>query len=119
MRDSWAAAVRAGRILTCWPVRFELLFSTGNARDFAQLEHRLTAFRDIPITVSVQRAALTGLRELSERGAGHHRVPLADVLVAAAAQEGGVGVLHYDKHFDRLNEVLAFENRWIAPAGSL
>lgn len=41
------------------------------------------------------------------------------LLIAAAAQSGAVGVLHYDHHFDRFAEVLAFESRWIAPAGSL
>jgi predicted nucleic acid-binding protein len=38
-------------------------------------------------------------------------VPLADALIAAAAAEhGGVAVLHRDKHFEKLAEVLAFEN---------
>jgi len=40
-------------------------------------------------------------------------------LIAAAAQDASVGVLHYDAHFDRLAEVLDFESRWIAPPGSL
>jgi predicted nucleic acid-binding protein len=40
---------------------------------------------------------------------------VADVLIAAAAQEAGVGVLHYD----RLAEVLHFRSVWLAPAGSL
>ncbi len=43
----------------------------------------------------------------------------ADVLIAACAQEAGIGVLHYDARFDRLAEVMGFESRWIAPAGSL
>jgi predicted nucleic acid-binding protein len=41
------------------------------------------------------------------------------VLIATAAQEAGVGVLHYDHHFDRLAEVLHFTSVWLAPAGSL
>jgi predicted nucleic acid-binding protein len=40
-------------------------------------------------------------------------------LIAAAAQEAGVGVLHYDRHYDRLAKVLNFESVWIAPPGSL
>jgi hypothetical protein len=42
-----------------------------------------------------------------------------DLLVAAAAQDAGLGVLHYDAGFDVLATVLDFESRWIAPAGSL
>jgi predicted nucleic acid-binding protein len=38
-------------------------------------------------------------------------VPLTDALIAAAAAEhGGVAVLHRDTHFTKLAEVLAFEN---------
>lgn len=48
-----------------------------------------------------------------------HRIPPLDYLVAAAAQEAGVDVLHYDHHFDRLAEVLHFDSRWVAPPGSL
>ncbi|MDW5598216.1 PIN domain-containing protein [Conexibacter stalactiti] len=43
----------------------------------------------------------------------------ADALIAAAAQEVGADVLHYDRHFDRLAEVLNFQSLWLAPAGSL
>jgi hypothetical protein len=41
------------------------------------------------------------------------------VLIAAAAQEAAVGLLHYDRHFDRLAEVLHFRSVWLAPAGTL
>lgn len=41
----------------------------------------------------------------------HHRVPLTDALIAAAAAEhGGIALLHRDTHFDKLAEVLTFEN---------
>ncbi|MDQ6803433.1 MAG: hypothetical protein M3065_00380 [Actinomycetota bacterium] len=42
------------------------------------------------------------------------QIPLGDVL----AQEAGVGVIHYDRDFDRLAGVLAFESRWLAPPGA-
>jgi predicted nucleic acid-binding protein len=38
-------------------------------------------------------------------------VPLTDALIAAAAAEhGGIALLHRDTHFDKLAEVLTFEN---------
>jgi predicted nucleic acid-binding protein len=45
--------------------------------------------------------------------------PIADALIAAAAQDAGVEVLHYDHHYDRLAQVLSFASVWLAPAGAL
>jgi predicted nucleic acid-binding protein len=54
---------------------------------------------------------MSAITELSERGDGYHRVPLTDALIAAAAaDQGGLAVLHRDGHFDRLAEVLSFES---------
>ena len=44
---------------------------------------------------------------------------LPDLLVAAAAADVGIGVLHYDEDYDTLATVLDFESRWIAPRSSL
>jgi len=40
-------------------------------------------------------------------------------VIAAAAQDAAIGVLHCGHHCDRLAEVIRFDSRWIAPAGSL
>ena len=115
----WTAALRARTIATCSIITLELLYSTRTAAEFRAVEADLATLRDIPVTVSVQRAAIGALRTLADVAPRHHRVPLADALVAAAAQEAGVGVLHYDHHYDRLADVLAFESRWAAPPGTL
>ena len=45
------------------------------------------------------------------RADGYHRAPPTDALIAAAAaQHGGLAVLHRDAHFDRLAEVLTFQS---------
>lgn len=114
-----AAAINAKQIVTCEIVTLELLRS---ARDSEQVEEReasQSTVHHIPVTRSVQRAAIWALRELARKGHGYHRVPPPDVLIAAAAQEAGIGVLHYDRHYDRLAEVLHFRSVWLAPAGSL
>lgn len=111
VRDGWIAAYEQGVLLTCLVVRFELLYSARNADEFAEIERNLADLRDIPITVSVQRAAIAAMRELAVRG--EHRVKLSDLLIAAAAQEAGVGVLHCDGDFDLLATALAFESRWL------
>jgi predicted nucleic acid-binding protein len=51
--------------------------------------------------------AVTAHRELGSRG--HHRVPIPDLLIAACAQQYQAAVLHVDRHYDVLADVLAFE----------
>jgi len=120
VRETWAAALRARQIATCSITTLEMLYAARDADDVAGLEVDEATLRDVPVTVSVQRSAITALRELSRIGAaGYHRVKLPDALIAAAAQEAGIGVLHYDHHYDRLAEVLHFDSRWIADPGSL
>jgi predicted nucleic acid-binding protein len=119
IRDAWAQALRAGSVATCSIVALELLYSTRDVDEFRALEAELSLLREIPVSVSVQRAAIGALRTLAAAAPRQHRVPLADALIAAAAQEAGVGVLHYDRHYDRLAEALAFDSRWAAPPGSL
>ena len=111
----WIEALRAGQVATCAPVMIEVLYTARNAEELDEVEARLRGIREIPVTRSVTQAAIWAMRELARKGALHHRVPLPDLLVAAAAQEAGVGVLHCDRHFDRLAEVLDFESRWLVP----
>lgn len=118
VREAWREALVAGRIVTCLPVRFELLFSTRDAGAYAELERRLAALRDMPLTASVQRAAMTAMRDLAELGPLHHRLPLPDLLVAAAAQEHGLVVLHEDRHFELLQRVMSFEAHRLLGGGS-
>jgi predicted nucleic acid-binding protein len=119
VREEWAAAVNGDQICTCSIVTMEILYSARDANDVTEIEKVDSQLRQIPVTTSVQRAAIGAVRELSQLGAGAHRIPPPDILIAAAAQEAGVGVLHYDRHYDRLAEILNFESLWIVPPGSL
>jgi predicted nucleic acid-binding protein len=119
LRDEWERAIRADQIRTCPIVNLELLYVTRNAQEFTDLEEELSALRSVPIARSEFNATFTALRELAAMRPLYHRVPLPDVLVAAAAQSRGIGVLHYDRHYDRLAEVMEFESRWLASEGTL
>ena len=88
-----------------------MLYSTRDGDEFELLESRLAALRDIPVTASIQRAAMTGMRALARLGPLHHRVPLPDLLIAAAAQEHALTVLHEDRHFELIREVMSFGAR--------
>jgi predicted nucleic acid-binding protein len=117
VREGWSEAMLEGRIVTSLPVRFELLFSARDAQAFAALEARLAALRDLSVTATVQRAAMGAMRELAGLGPLHHRIPLPDLLVAAVAQEHGIAVLHEDRHFERLQQVMSFDALRLLPAG--
>jgi predicted nucleic acid-binding protein len=82
----------------------------------------LDSLLDLPrleIDSRAENRALAAQRQLAR--AGHHRVPPADLIIAALADLNQVAVLHYDRHYDLLAEKtdLEFESIWLAEAGSL
>lgn len=93
--------------------------STRSAAEFDEWQERLDALHIVDLSRPITAAALGALRDLAHRAPMRHRLPFQDALIAAAAQDRGWGVLHYDHDFDRLADVLDFANCWIAPPGSL
>lgn len=92
-------------------VRMEILYSARTSSEFAALERELDALRILRNDRAVTDAAMSALGELAGHSDGYHRVPLTDALIAAAAADhGGLAVLHRDAHFDRLAETLAFQS---------
>ena len=89
----------------CAVTRLELLYSARDAEGYKQLEGDLAEFRDLRMDASTFDAALGAQRQLSARG--QHRVSLPDLLIAACAQQHGADVLHVDRHYDVLADVLA------------
>jgi predicted nucleic acid-binding protein len=66
---------------------------------------------------SCAQRARDAQRRLVERGQ-HRVVGVADQLVAVAANEAGLTVLHYDGDFDLIASVTGQTCEWIAPAGT-
>jgi predicted nucleic acid-binding protein len=102
----WEAAVEAELLVSCPAAALEILTATRDEREFALVEETLAALPQAPVTASACQAALGACRELGAR----RRIPAADYLIAAAAAERGFGVLHADRHFELLAEVLSFES---------
>lgn len=120
VEEQWLSALRNRQLTTCPIVRIELLYSAKSGAEYDGIDVALGVLRDIPITRAVTNGALAAYRTLAHHEPRYQRsVTLRDLLIAAAAADAGVGVLHYDRHFDRLAQVLEFESRWIVPAGSL
>jgi predicted nucleic acid-binding protein len=102
----WRKTHEEGLFASCPVAALEILQTAREESEFEALETNLAALPQVPVTASACRAALGACRELG----GRRRIPAADYLIAAAAAERGFGVLHADRHFGLLAEVLAFES---------
>lgn len=98
-----------GDLCLCAITRMEILYSARSSDDFVTLQDDLSAYRDLRIDHATMDAAQSAQRELANRG--EHRVPLPDILIAACAQQHGADVLHVDRHYELLAEVLGFRSR--------
>ncbi len=56
-------------------------------------------------------------RLLARRSQRGRKIP--DLLIAAAAEQLAVAVLHYDADFDAIAAVTGQRCQWVVPAGSL
>jgi predicted nucleic acid-binding protein len=96
-----------GELCVCAITRLEMLQSARSSKEYRQVEEDLSGFHDLRINAETILTALTAHRELGEKG--RHRIPIPDLLIAACAQQHQAAVLHVDRHYDVLAEVLAFE----------
>jgi predicted nucleic acid-binding protein len=119
VRARWTDALRADRLRLSAAARLEILLAARNGDAFDELAQELAALRPAPLTATVIRAGQAAMRALAHRSAGAHRIPIVDYLLAAAAGELGAAVLHYDRDYDTLAEVVDFDSVWISPPGSL
>jgi len=113
-RDLLLAAIERGEVRWCWPVRYELMIDARGSDGIAAVERTLDALREVPVNRGVQRGVLSLMRELAADGShGAHRYPLTDLTVAVAAQDAGIGILHFDQHLERLGDHLGVDAFWI------
>jgi predicted nucleic acid-binding protein len=95
----------------------EVGYSARDAAEWDRLVAALDAFAPIDTTAAHVRRALRVQRLLAERSQRGRKIP--DLLVAAAAEDLAVSVLHYDADFDLISSVTGQSCQWIAPAGTL
>ncbi|MGC9220826.1 MAG: PIN domain-containing protein [Solirubrobacteraceae bacterium] len=114
-RELLLAAVERADVAWCWPVRYELMVDARSIEGIEAVDRTMERLREIAVDRAVQRGVLSVMRELAGNGShGAHRLPLTDITVAVAAQQSGLPVLHHDRHFDRLAELLGIGALWIA-----
>ncbi|MGQ4598757.1 PIN domain-containing protein [Nocardia sp. R6R-6] len=115
----WAGTVQAGRVHICAATETEFLYSSRSLADFEQDRDDLA---DIypwqPMPERVWERAREVQYEMAKQGC-LRSAGLADLLVAATAELGGLTVLHYDADFETVAQITGQPTRWIAPAGTV
>ncbi|HEY2570119.1 MAG TPA: PIN domain-containing protein [Solirubrobacteraceae bacterium] len=84
-----------------------MLYSARSPREYDRIENDLAAFRELRMDAETIATAVSAQRELGQQG--RQRLPIPDLLIAACAQQHQAAVLHLDRHYDALADVLAFE----------
>lgn len=95
----------------------EVGYSARNTEEWDQLVGALDAFAPVDTTAAHIRRALQVQRLLAQRSQRGRKIP--DLLVAAAAEELDVAVLHYDADFDLIASVTGQRCQWVVPAGTV
>ncbi|MGH2718133.1 MAG: PIN domain nuclease, partial [Actinomycetota bacterium] len=109
-----ALAGELGRATIC---DLEVGYLGRNAAEWDELIGALAAFSLVETTAGHVRRALQVQRLLAARSQRGRKIP--DLLVAAAAEELGLGVLHYDADFDLIAMVTGQRCEWVVPPGSI
>jgi predicted nucleic acid-binding protein len=119
VRADFDRRVMKRQIATCEMVEFELLCSAVDVLQFRAARRRLAALPRAPIHDGVWRRATDVFERLAADGPYHRRIPVPDLLVAAAAEIAEMPVCHYDRDFELIASVTGQPVRAIAPLGSL
>lgn len=93
----------------------EVGYSARNEAEWDDLIAALDAFDLVESTESHHRRALQVQRLLAQRSQRGRKIP--DLLIAAAGEELGLTVLHYDADFDLISAVTGQPCQWVVPAG--
>lgn len=111
-----AAHILEGAIAICAPVRLELLCGTRSRAAYDALADGLAGFPDVEVSARTFARAQRIQRDLAGvPGPRHATVGLPDLLIAAAAIDAELPVLHRDRHFEAIAAVTGQPTRWLGP----
>lgn len=105
-----------GAIASSHVVALEVLYSARNRDEYRSLRAGVESLPWLPVDTAVMDRAMEVQGLLAERG--QHRLPLADLVVAAAAERHAATVLHYDNDFDLIAAITGQATRWVVPRPS-
>ena len=108
---------RSGDLRACPIVTLEMGYSARNHAEWQRIVGVQAATNSAPVTEAVMTRAMEIQGQLARRG--HHRVSLPDLIIAAAAEAVGVGVLHYDADYDVIATATGQFVEWVVERGTL
>lgn len=104
--------------MVCDLVILELTRLAPNEARAQEVAGRLDAFASVPMPSAAWRRAREIQLALASGGA-HSGIPPADLLIAATAESARVGLVHYDRDYERIAGVIGLDARWLVPDGTL
>jgi predicted nucleic acid-binding protein len=105
-------------VLVCELVVLELTRLAPNEVRARGTAERLEAFESVPMASALWSRAREVQLLLAPEG-DHRRVPPADLLLAAAAEQAQVPLVHYDRDYERIAAVADLRQEWFVEDGSL
>ncbi|MBC8195353.1 MAG: PIN domain nuclease [Acidimicrobiia bacterium] len=109
--------ISLGLVATCAVIDLEVLYSARNATEYARTATERSYLPQATIDREVTDRSLEVQSLLAQRG--QHRLPIPNLLIAAAAEVNDLVVLHYDTDFDRIADVTGQQTEWVVPKGSI
>lgn len=106
-----------GLVATCGIIDLEIGFSAQTAAVHRDVRRERRSLPRARIDDDVFNRALEVQGLLADRG--QHRLPIPDLVIAAAAESADLTVLHYDADFERIAEVTGQAHDWVVPRGSV
>jgi predicted nucleic acid-binding protein len=107
----------AGRVARAGISDLEIGYSARSAADWDALHEASKVFSLIETDARHLQRARQVQRVLASRSQRGRKIP--DLLIAAAAEEAGLVVLHYDADFDRIATATGQPCEWVVPAGTI
>jgi predicted nucleic acid-binding protein len=107
----------AGRLGRAGITDLEVGYGSRNTREWDQDMADLSVFELVETTADHLRRARQVQRLLASRRQRGRKVP--DLLIAAAAEQAGLTLLHYDNDFELISKVTGQTCQWVVPAGSI
>jgi predicted nucleic acid-binding protein len=109
--------VQAGRVGRAGISDLEVGYGARNAKEWDQDQADLSVFELVETTADHVRRARQVQRLLASRSQRGRKIP--DLLIAAAAEEAKLILLHYDADFDLIAKVTGQRCKWVVPSGTI
>lgn len=117
VREAVEPLASIGRAARAGISDLEIGFSARSGAEWDELVGALDAFVLVETTAEHIERARQVQRLLAVDSQRGRKIP--DLLIAAAAEQAGYTVLHYDADFDLIASVTAQPCQWVVPSGSV